>query len=57
MWQLFIGVLDLVDNTLAYGNGGHLPAAILSDEAVVDSSNCRASRSACSKAWRGNRSR
>lgn len=30
---LFIGVLDLVDNTLAFANGGHLPAAILSDEA------------------------
>jgi sigma-B regulation protein RsbU (phosphoserine phosphatase) len=30
---LFIGVLDLIDDTLAYANGGHLPAAILSDEA------------------------
>jgi serine phosphatase RsbU (regulator of sigma subunit) len=29
---LFIGVLDLVDDTLSYANGGHLPAAILSDE-------------------------
>jgi serine phosphatase RsbU (regulator of sigma subunit) len=33
---MFIGVLDLADDTLAYANGGHLPAAMLSDE-----SGCR----------------
>ena len=29
---VFIGVIDLADDTLAYGNGGHFPAAILCDD-------------------------
>ncbi len=29
---VFIGVVDLADDTLAYGNGGHFPAAILCDD-------------------------
>ncbi len=33
---IFVGVLDLTDNTLAFANGGHFPSAILSDE-----SGCR----------------
>jgi sigma-B regulation protein RsbU (phosphoserine phosphatase) len=28
---IFIGVVDLADDTLAFANGGHFPAAILSD--------------------------
>jgi sigma-B regulation protein RsbU (phosphoserine phosphatase) len=28
---IFIGVVDLVEDTLAFANGGHFPAAILSD--------------------------
>jgi sigma-B regulation protein RsbU (phosphoserine phosphatase) len=30
---IFVGVLDLTDNTLAFANGGHFPSAILSDDA------------------------
>jgi phosphoserine phosphatase RsbU/P len=33
---IFIGVVDLADDTLAFANGGHFPAAILSD-----ASGCR----------------
>jgi phosphoserine phosphatase RsbU/P len=33
---IFIGVIDLADDTLAYANGGHFPAAILCDD-----SGCR----------------
>ncbi len=29
---VFIGVIDLADDSLAYANGGHFPAAILCDE-------------------------
>ncbi len=29
---IFIGVIDLADDTLAYANGGHFPAAILCDD-------------------------
>jgi sigma-B regulation protein RsbU (phosphoserine phosphatase) len=29
---VFIGVIDLADDTLAYGNGGHFPSAILCDD-------------------------
>lgn len=30
---VFIGVIDLADDSLAYANGGHFPSAILCDEA------------------------
>jgi phosphoserine phosphatase RsbU/P len=30
---IFMGVLDLADDTLAYANGGHVPPAMLSDDA------------------------
>ena len=33
---IFIGVVDLLDDTLAYANGGHFPSAILCDD-----SGCR----------------
>jgi serine phosphatase RsbU (regulator of sigma subunit) len=29
---VFIGVIDLADDTLAYGNGGHFPSVILCDD-------------------------
>lgn len=29
---IFVGVIDLADDTLAYANGGHFPAAILCDD-------------------------
>jgi len=30
---VFIGVIDLADDSLAYANGGHFPSAILCDDA------------------------